>query len=223
MHLALTDRVAALCGAAGAALVFGGLTTANGATESISNDDPAESIAYALDAGRDEVRLGLTLALAGSFLVIWFLGWLHGRVRAAEGHGWLSAVVLGGGTIGVAGILGYAGVLVAATNSEIVTAPETARTLLIVTWELGGVLAPAFGALVGATSVACLRYQLLPRLAAPVAWAGIPLALGLGLSGFLGGFLVVVAVAWLFGLALCLLVFPVPARELRPLLGTTSR
>lgn len=222
MNAALTDRLAALSGAVGSALVFGGLTTANAAIATIGNEDPAESIAYAFDTNRDDVRLGVTLALAGVFFVIWFLGWLHGRVRVAEGSSWLSAVVLGGGVIGVAGILGYAGALVAATNSAILAAPETARTLLIVTWELGGILGPAFGALVGATSVACIRHDLLPRLGAPVAWLGVPLALALGLSGFPGGFLVVLALAWLFLLALCLLATPAAAPAARLAAQATS-
>ena len=204
MNITKTDRLAAASGALGTALVFAGLILANTATAEISNSDPATSIAYAFDANRTEIRSGVTLALGGVFLVLWYLGWLRGRVRKAEGYdGWLGSTLFGGGLVGVAGIVGYLAALVAATNNAIIAAPESAQTLLLAMWELGGLLGPAFGALVGATSLASIRFRLLPQFAQPLAWLGLPLALGLGLSGFLGGALVMLALVWLFAFAVC--------------------
>ena len=209
VSITITDRLAAASGALGTALVFAGLVLANTATAEISNSDPAASIAYAFDTNRTEIRRGVTLALGGVFLVLWYLGWLRGRVRTAEGKdGWLGAVLFGGGLVGVAGIVGYLGALVAATNSTIISAPESAQTLLLATWELGGLIGPAFGALVGAASLASIRYRLLPQFAQPLAWLGLPLALGLGLSGFLGGALVMLALVWLFAFAVGQLASP---------------
>jgi hypothetical protein len=57
------------------------------------------------------------------------------------------------------------------------------------------------GALVGSTSIAIIRHALLPRLARGLAWLGLPLALGLGVSGFLAAPLVVFALPWLCAVA----------------------
>jgi len=199
MYTELANRLGAVAGALGTALLFVGLMLTNGATDSTSPTDTPASIAANYLTNRDEIRLGTTFALVGVFLAICFLGYLRERVRNAEGQrGWLGSVAFGGGVISVSAIVVYLAVLVAATNASIANAPETARTLLIISWEFAGVLAPAFGALVGATSVVLIRHVRLPKVARPIAWLGLPLAGALAISGFLGGFLVVLGLLWLF-------------------------
>ena len=186
----------------------------NRATETMSIADAPATIADDYALHRDDIRLGVTLALAGVFFAVWFLGYLRQRVGAAEAErGWLGSVLLGSGTIGLAGILVYLGILIAATNESIATAQETARTLLIISWEYGGILSPAYGAFVGATSLAVLRYRLLPRLLRPLGWLGLPLAVALAVSGFLGGFFVVLALLWqlLLAAAFVVTLHPRPA------------
>ena len=205
----LSTRLGPAAGALGSALMFSGLMITNGATEAMTIADSPAMIAHDYAAHRDEIRLGVALALAGVFLAIWFLGYLRRRVEAAaDERGWLGSVVLAGGAIGLAAVLVYLGVLIAATSEAIVAAPETARTFLILSWEYGGVLSPAYGAFVGATSIALIRGPRVPMPARAIGWLGVPLALALALSGFLGGFFVVLALLWQLALALAFLLAP---------------
>ncbi len=205
MNVARSHRIGAASGAVGTALMFGGLTTITSALVGVSPVDSGDTIAAHYAAHADEIRRGVTLALGCVFLVIWFLAYLRRRVRASEGeHGWLGSVLFGGGLLGLGGVVLYLATLVAATNSSIVAAPEAARTLLILGWEYGGVLAPFFAALVGATSLAIIRYSMLPWLTRPVAWIGGLLAVALATPGFFRGFLVVLSIAWLCAVSVSL-------------------
>jgi hypothetical protein len=215
----LNTRLGPAAGALGSALLFIGLMITNGATEAMSIADGPATVAHDYAAHRDEIRLGVALALAGVFLAVWFLGYLCRRVEAAADEGgWLGSVVLAGGAIGLAAVLVYLGVLIAATNEAIVAAPETARTFLFLSWEYGGVLSPAYGSFVGATSIALIRGSRVPMPARTIGWLGVPLALALALSGFLGGFFVVLALLWQLALALVFLLVP---GAVRPLHATT--
>jgi hypothetical protein len=211
MSTILTSRLGPAAGALGSSLLFAGLMTTNRATETMSIAASPATIADGYATHRDDIRLGVTLALSGVFLGIWFLGYLRRRVEAVEGErGWLGSVVLAAGAVGLGAVLVYLGILVAATNEAILAAPETARTFLILSWEYGGVLAPADGAFVGATSAALIRSSRLPVLARALGWLGVPLALVLALSGFLGGFFVVLALLWQLALAIAFLLVPQP-------------
>ena len=204
----LTSRLGSASGALGAGLLFAGLTRINAATSSLSPDSAGSTIASNYLVHRDDIRLGVTIALAGAFLTFWFLGYLRQVVRGDRDEGrWLADVAFGGGLVGLAAILVHLAVLVAATNGSILIAPETARTLFIVGWEYGGIAAPAFGAFVGATSIAIIRYALVPGFMRLVAWVGLLLAAALGFSGFLGGVFVVLTLPWL---AITSLAFLVP-------------
>jgi hypothetical protein len=70
------------------------------------------------------------------------------------------------------------------------------------------VLASTFAALVAGTSIAVLRYRLLPRALRWPAWLGLPLALAV--SGFFGGALVVASVLWLLVVAAAFSIAPGP-------------
>ena len=206
MNGSITSRLGPASGAIGSSLIFVGLMITNRATETMSIAAAPATIADNYALHRDEIRLGVALALIGVFFAVWFLGYLRQRVGAAEVEGgWLGSVLLAAGVLGLACVLVYLGILIAATNESIAAAPETARTLLVLSWEYGGILSPAFGAFVGATSLALLRYRLLPWIGRPLAWIGVPLSLALALSGFLGGFLAVLALLWQLALAAALL------------------
>jgi len=212
----ITARLGAASGAVGSALIFVGLMMTNGATEALSIADAPQTIAAHYASQRDDIRLGVALALTGVFFALWFLGDLHRRIRAAEANGgWVGSVVLAGGAVGLAGVLVYLSILIAATNETIASAPETARTFLVVSWEYGGILSPAYGAFVGATSLAIVRYSLLPKLARALGWLGLPLALALAVSGFLGGFFVVLALLWQLAVAVAFLAEPRAAMTTR--------
>lgn len=208
---AIADRVAPLSGVVGAALVFVGLTTASDAVASTNPSAAAASIAATLAAERESIRLGVTLALGGVFCLFWFLADLRRRIGEAEGSsGRLRHVAFGGGLVAVAGVVLYATLLVAASNESIGGNPGAAQSLLVLLWEFGGVLAPAFAALVAGTSLAVLRYRLLPLALRWPAWIGLPLSLGLAVSGFFGGALVVASVLWLLVVAAAFTVTPRP-------------
>jgi hypothetical protein len=98
----------------------------------------------------------------------------------------------------------YLALLLAASNNSIGAAPELARTLFYLDWEYAGVFCPAFGALVGASSLGIVRGGVLPRRLRWLGWIGVPLAVALGLSGFLGGFLAWLSLIWLIALAVSL-------------------
>jgi len=206
-----TTRIAPAAGAAGAALVFAGLMTANDAIHTSTAADNASVIATDFATNADGVRRGVWLALVGVALVFPFLADLRRRIRGAEGDGGiLATTAYAGGIVGAAGLLVYLALLVASSSESIGAHPESAATLRLLGWEYGGVLAPAYAALVGAASLAAIRHRLLHRLALPLAWLGLPLAAALAVSGFLGGALVVASLLWLLLLAAALALQPAP-------------
>ena len=204
-----TTRIPPAAGAVGTALVFAGLMTANGAVHASQAADAPSTIASDFATTSDGVRRGVWLALVGLALVFPFLADLRRRIRAAEGEtGLLASVAYAGWIVGAAGLIGYLALLIAASTESIGAHPDSAATLRLLTWEYGGVLAPAYAALVGATSIAAIRHRLLHRFARPLAWLGLPLAAALAVSGFLGGALVVTSLLWLLLLAAVLALQP---------------
>jgi hypothetical protein len=201
MKTLTTHLLGPLAGIAGAGLAFAGLTAANGATADLNPDQSPTGIAAVYAAKRDDIRFGVMLALAGVLLLIVFVSYLSSRIKAGAGGEWIGSAVLAGGVLALAGVLIHVAVLVAATNSAILLAPQSAQTFLVLEWEYGGVLAPAFAALVGAASIGVLKTNLGGLLARIVSWVGVALAAGLAVSGFMGGALVVIALVWIFFLA----------------------
>ena len=212
MKTLTTQLLGPLAGVAGAGLAFAGLTAANGATADLNPDQSPAGIAAVYAAKRDDIRLGVTLALAGVLFLIVFVTYLSSRIKAVAGGEWIGSAVLAGGTVALGGMLIHVALLVAATNSAILLAPQSAQTFLVLEWEYGGVLAPAFAALVGAASIGLLKTSLGGLLARIVSWGGVLLAVGLAVSGFMGGALVVIALIWVFFLSLSLAVHVLAAR-----------
>jgi len=144
--------------------------------------------------------VGTYVFLLGVFALFWFVAFIHGLLREAEGHGgWLSSVAFGGGIVWAGLWLITAAVIIA---HEAPTGAAAAETLDAIMWRIGGAFGPAVASFVGATSLVGLRHGVLPRW---LSWGGLVLAAVQVLSGFLGGFLVLVARAWALVVAVVLL------------------
>jgi hypothetical protein len=209
----LGRRAGPLAGTVGIALVVVGVRLGGAASTASDPTDPGEAIASRFAERRDETRLGVAVALVGVLLFLWFLGDLRERLRAA---GWLGPVALAGGVLALAGLSLYLAILVAESSNTILVNPEAARTLLVFEWESAVVAAPGFAALVAAASLGAMRLRLLPRWLAWIAPLGLPLAAIVGLGGFFGGYLVGLALLWLFVLAAALSVYPGGPATARP-------
>lgn len=174
------QRLGASAGIAFPVLTFVGLSIA---------DDP-----------RGSRFLGVYVFLLGVFVLFWFVAFIYGLLREAEGQrGWLSSVALGGGIVWAGLWLTVAAIVIA---YEAPTGPAAAETFDAIMWRVGGVFGPAVASFVGATSLVALRYGILPRW---LCWVGLVLAAVQVLSGFLGGFLVLVARVWALLVAVVLL------------------
>jgi hypothetical protein len=205
----ITRRLPPASGVAGAGLLFAGMFATTKPASETSPADSASTIAATYAANADRTRAGVWAALVGLSLFLWFLAWLRQQIRVATGReGWLDTVALGGGIVAAAGVAIFLAVKVAASNQAIGGDGPAASTLLLLEWELAGVLAPAFAALVGATSLASIRHRLLPRFTGWLGWLGIVLAVALAAAGFLGGALVVTSILWVAAVALALTVRP---------------
>lgn len=77
------DRVAAIGGVAGIVLNAAGAMLGDPYRSGLSPDptDSSNVVAGALLQVRDDARLGAVLSLLGSFLLIWFVAYLHRHLR----------------------------------------------------------------------------------------------------------------------------------------------
>src|SRR5688500_1691947 len=99
----LLDRIAALSGIVAVGLVVAYLAVA---AQDLYPEDPSSVIATALADNRDSLKTAGYLGLAAAFALLWFIGYLHGHLRRAEGGGgWLASVALAGGVTAVALLL----------------------------------------------------------------------------------------------------------------------
>ena len=129
---ALVARLGPATGALGTGLLFAGLMTATDTPAETSPAHSAAGIATAYAANSDRTRVGVSIALVGLSLLLWFLGYLRERLRSAEGpNGWLHSVAFGGGLVGSTGVALYLAILVAGSNEAIGGRPEGAATLLL--------------------------------------------------------------------------------------------
>ncbi len=87
----LPERLAALAGVLFVALAGAGAALGDpyDAATDPNPTQPAAALAAALVRNRDRARLGAYLVLIGVFFLFWFVVYLHGRLREAEGEqGW---------------------------------------------------------------------------------------------------------------------------------------
>jgi Na+-driven multidrug efflux pump len=158
----LMERIAALSGSVAVALLF--VYIAAGAPEG-DPEDPASAIAAAMAENQESARVAAYVGLAAAFALLWFVAYLHGQLRRAEGdEGWLATVALGGGLMAIALLL----VEVSFTLAESTLASydadtQVAKTYLIYHWWFASVLAPGLSAMVAASTLVGWRFGALPR------------------------------------------------------------
>ena len=167
---------------------------------------PSAVLAQASLANRDEARPGSYLGLAGAFLLLWFLGYLHRHLRRAEGpDGWLASVAYAGGLVTVGMLLLQVSFSLA--ESELTNYGEdtqVAKTFFVYGWNFAAVLAPPLGALAAATTVLGFRFAALPRW---FCWVSLLFVAGmLGMAPVGPGLAAIVGLAWVALVSLALFI-----------------
>ncbi|MDQ3043803.1 MAG: hypothetical protein M3R06_01445 [Chloroflexota bacterium] len=202
------DRLGALSGVVAVALTmtFFVLTDPFDETTNPNPTQPSAELARASLDNRDDARTGSSLGLAGAFLLLWFLGYLHRHLRRAEGEdGWLASVAYGGGLVTVGLVL--VAVSFSFAVSELATYGEdtqVAKTYFIYGWNFSSVLAPPLGALVAGTAVVSVRFAALPRW---LAWVSALIVVAmLVLAPSVPGLVALVGLAWIALVSLALFV-----------------
>jgi hypothetical protein len=172
-HGLLLDRVAALSGIVAVGLLLAYISVAAPDAEW---EDPSGVIATSLADHRDTAKIAGYLGLAAAFALLWFIGYLHGHLRRAEGDsGWLASVALAGGITTVAlHLVDVSFTLAESVLSSYDTDTQVAKTYLIYHSESGSLLVPGLGALVAASTLAGFRYGTLPRW---LTWFGVAIML----------------------------------------------
>ncbi len=114
--------------------------------------------------------------MAAAFALLWFIGYLHGHLRRAEGEGgWLASVALAGGiTAAAMHLVDVSFTLAESVLSSYDADTQVAKTYLIYHWESASVLAPGLGTLVAASTLAGFRYGALPRW---LNWFGVAIVI----------------------------------------------
>lgn len=149
--MSLTDRAGALAGIAGSVLVFVFVTLAEPAGDP---DDPSAVIANAAVDNRDSARVGAYVALLAAFSFVVFVSRLHSALRRATGpESWLPTAALVGGILLIVWLLVEAGFTFAASEPESYGGDtQVAKLFTLWSWNSANLLAPAFSALVGAST-----------------------------------------------------------------------
>lgn len=149
--MGLTDRVGALAGITGSVLVFVFVTLAEPAGDP---DDPSALIAKAAVDNRDSARVGAYVALLAAFSFVLFVSRLHSTLRRATGpESWLPTAALVGGILLIVWLLVEAGFTFAASEPESYGGDtQVAKLFTLWSWNSANLLAPAFAAVVGAST-----------------------------------------------------------------------
>lgn len=167
---------------------------------------PAAALADALAQNRADARLGSYLILVGVFFLLWFVAYLHGRLRAAEGEGgWMATVALGGGLVAAAVFLLGASIGFASSElSSYGADTQVAKTFFVWGWNAADIAAPPLIALVAATTVVALRFGVFASWFRwfGVVWTALLLMLLLTNTAGLGA---VLSLVWIFAASLLLL------------------
>jgi hypothetical protein len=182
----LWDRLGALTGIIFVALMAASLFLGSGSNHPSPGDGSAIITEY-LTEHRDESELANSIMLVALFFFILFVSYLGQHLRHSEGdRGWLASAAYGGGLV-TAGLLlvGTAGSVAGNVMVDSGGDTQAITALYAFGWDFVLVLCPPLGVLVGATSIAGIRYAALP---AWLSWLGVPIAVVLGLTplGFFG-------------------------------------
>lgn len=207
----LPDRLAALAGVIFVASAGAGAALGDpyDPTTEPNPTQPADALAAALVRNRDQARLGAYLVLIGVFFFFWFIAYLHGRLREAEGEqGWLASVTLGGGLVAAAVFLLGASMGFASSElSSYGADAQVAKTFFVWGWNAANIAAPPMIALVAATTVLALRLGLFPRWFRwfGVAWTAL---LAMALLANMAGLGSMLSLVWVLAASLVLLIRP---------------
>lgn len=207
----LPDRLAALAGVIFVTLAGAGAALGDPYAPATDPNptQPADALAAALVRNRDQARLGAYLVLIGVFFLFWFIAYLHGRLREAEGeHGWFASVALGGGLVAAAVFL--LGASMGFASSELPSYgadTQVAKTFFVWGWNLANIAAPPMIALVAATTVLALRLGLFPRWfrGFGVVWTVL---LAVALLANMAGLGTMLSLVWVLAASLVLLIRP---------------
>jgi hypothetical protein len=77
----LLDRIAALSGIVAVGLI---VTYISIAEQDVYPDDPSTTIATVLADNRDTLKTAAYLGIAAAFVLLWFIGYLHGHLRRSD-------------------------------------------------------------------------------------------------------------------------------------------
>ena len=170
------DRIGAVSGIFFAVLAIVSLQLSLGTKDSPGPSEIAGIIAIDYNTRTDDLRFAGLLMAAAVFFLFWFLPFLRHRLDAASGGvSWLPSVTFGAGLV-AGGILSmvasydFAASLVADFEGDW----EVAKSVLVLGWDHMLVLAPAFAAMIAATSVVSIRFGGVPSW---LAWVSLLLVL----------------------------------------------
>lgn len=187
--MSIIDRVGALAGFVGVALLVAYVTLVDPTSELNPNPEASSKlVARALAENADSARAGVWCGLAAGFFLIVFFARLHGALRSAVGpDSWLPSVVLIGAAGFVATLLVDAGFSLAASEpSGYDKDTQVAMMILLFGWNSASLFAPCLTAVMAAgTAIAYLSHAFPTWLA----WAGVALllcVLALSASGAAG-------------------------------------
>ncbi len=154
-------RVASLCGAASVVVSLVGSMVSDLAAKGLNPDSPDQTLIDTFVDNRRQLQVGITLTMLGVVLLLVFLGPLWIRVKA--GAEWLAVVTVAAGvTIAVVGVISAAMLTVMVTTTDYRN-PDAARLLMLALWDTARVGAAPYAAMIGAATLAGLRYRVLPR------------------------------------------------------------
>lgn len=168
------DRLGALSGIVFVVLfIIGTSISPDGGAPSPGAD--AAVLTNYLAGNGDGFRHQAGFLLAATFFLICFVAYLRLHLQRHEGEdGWIASAAYAGGLITaglflVMGSLGLAQGVAVNEGADI----QVSSMLNVLAWDFISAAGPSLGLLIGATSVAGLRYAALPRW---VSWTGVPIA-----------------------------------------------
>lgn len=171
------DRLGALSGIVFVTLFIIGTSLSPDGDPPSPGAEPAV-LANFLAGNGDVFGRQASLLLAATFFLICFVSYLRRHLQRHEGENdWLASAAYAGGLIAaglflVMGSLGVAQGVAISEGADI----QVSSTLYVLTWDFIDAIGPPMGLLIGATSVAGIRYGAFPVW---VSWTGVPIAVAL--------------------------------------------
>lgn len=168
------DRLGALSGIVFIVLFAIGISLSPDGDPPSPGAEPAV-LANFLAGNGDDFGHQASLLFAATFFLICFVSYLRRHLQRHEGeNGWIASAAYAGGLIAaglflVMGSLGVAQDVAISEGADI----QVSSTLYVLTWDFINAIGPPLGLLIGATSVAGIRYGAFPGW---LSWTGVPIA-----------------------------------------------